>query len=269
MPNGIAGSAGQVLVSQGENAAPVWQTFDTGDKDWLVAKNNQGQGGSGAFNQVPTNLDQWIYTNGRVGIGTSEPGQTLDVVGRLRFRADGGSGDSSTPGFWLTDNSGTENVFTGLQGTTATSSWGVWSNGAWRFTITNSGNVGIGTTTPGNFNYSHNILLHVHSPTNLTQIATSGVFFGGQVSAPNFGVMSGGDALPEKHGGLSAVTRPTCLISFPESEGPYRQIIFRVNGNNSMAILGEGRVQVGALPSLFFYLDKQESFWSSNGFASS
>ena len=155
MPAGEAGSPGQVLVSRGRDAAPVWQTLDpgggggnTGDQDWLVAKNNQGQGGSGAFNQVPTNLDQWIYTNGRVGIGTSEPGQTLDVVGRLRFRADGGSGGSSTPGFWLTDNSGTENVFTGLQGTTATSSWGVWSNGAWRFTITNSGNVGIGTNNP-------------------------------------------------------------------------------------------------------------------------
>jgi len=84
----------------------------------------------------------------------------------------------------------------------------------------------------------------------LTQIAASGVF-GGQVSAPNFGVTSGGSALPERHGGLTALERPTCLISFHNSEGSNRQIILRVDGNNSMTILGEGRVQVGALPSLF------------------
>jgi hypothetical protein len=93
----------------------------------------------------------------------------------------------------------------------------------------------------------------------LTQIATSSVF-GSQVSALNFGVTSGGDALPERHGGLTAATRPTGLISFHESEGSNRQIILRLNGNNSMTIFGEGRVQVGALPGNFINIIDRSRF---------
>jgi hypothetical protein len=85
-----------------------------------------------------------IDNTGNVGIGTPTPGQKLDVIGRLRFRSD----TSTTPGFWLTGNSGTENVFVGLQGATSTDSFGVYSDGSWRFTILNGGNVGIGTQSP-------------------------------------------------------------------------------------------------------------------------
>jgi hypothetical protein len=85
-----------------------------------------------------------VDTSGNVGIGTTAPGQKLDVIGRLRFRSD----TSTTPGFWLTDNAGTEDVFVGLQSTTSTSAFGVYSAGSWRFTILNGGNVGIGVTSP-------------------------------------------------------------------------------------------------------------------------
>jgi len=171
----LSGNTANRLVGSGDvtitvNIPPGGGGGNTGDQDWLVAINSP----TGSPGSVPNNINHWIYTSGRVGIGIADP---------------------------------------------------------------------------GNFNYSHNILLHVHSPTNLTQIAASGVF-GGQVSAPNFGVTSGGSALPELYGGLSPSNRPTCLISFSNSEGSDRQIILRVNGNNSMTILGEGRVQVGALPSL-------------------
>jgi len=130
----------------------------------------------GVYSQLQTNSAGNLYIpSGNVGIGTTGPGQKLDVVGRLRFRSDG----ASTPGFWLTDNSGTENVFTGLQGTTATSSWGVWSNNAWQFTITNSGNVGIGTTAP---NRKLELVNDV-----------SGLSFEAGTGTPNSGVIRFGD----------------------------------------------------------------------------
>ena len=81
-----------------------------------------------------------ILDNGNVGIGTSAPGQNLDVIGRLKFRSDG----SSSAGFWLTDNTGNENVFSGLTNINSTDSWGIWSGNAWRLTVSNLGEVGIG-----------------------------------------------------------------------------------------------------------------------------
>jgi hypothetical protein len=119
-------------------AIPTWETIT-------------GITGSGTTNYIAKFTsstavgNSLIFDNGtNVGIGTATPGQKLDVIGRLRFRSD----TSSTPGFWLTDNTGTENVFVGLQGVSSTDSFGVYSNGDWRFTILNAGNVGIGTTAP-------------------------------------------------------------------------------------------------------------------------
>ena len=85
-----------------------------------------------------------ITSGGNVGIATSSPGQKLDVIGRMRFRSDG----TVSAGAWYTDSGGTENVFVGQTGTTATSAFGVFSNSGWRFAILNGGNVGIGTITP-------------------------------------------------------------------------------------------------------------------------
>ncbi|MDE2079676.1 MAG: hypothetical protein KGI73_04835, partial [Patescibacteria group bacterium] len=85
-----------------------------------------------------------VLNSGNVGIGTTNPGQKLDVAARAQFRSDGTNG----AGFWLTDSAGSENVFSGLEGPASSSNWGIWSNGAWQFTVANSGNVGIGTTGP-------------------------------------------------------------------------------------------------------------------------
>lgn len=90
-----------------------------------------------------------ILNNSNIGIGTTSPGQKVDIVGRTRHRADA----SVSAGTWLTDLAGTENVFVGLMGTSSTNAYGVYSSGNWRFNIHNSGGVTIGSslsaTDPG------------------------------------------------------------------------------------------------------------------------
>src|SRR5436190_14482306 len=93
-------------------------------------------------------------SSGSVGIGTTSPGQKLDVVSNIQV-----SGQQD-PGYWWTSNSGNSSA----------RNWGAFTNynvfGDWvlnqsnaldgnpysagttRFTIGPSGNVGIGTTNP-------------------------------------------------------------------------------------------------------------------------
>ena len=165
MPNGNPGTAGQVLVSQGPGNAPVWQTLNLnqGDQDWLVAQNNQGAGGPGAFNQIPTNLDQWIYTNGNVGIGTAGPTTRLDIAGGALVVKPSTFGTYRTgEGQIAVAGSGSGLFFAKRTLTSWTSAAGneyAWYNpdGTARLwtpttgdliTVTSTGNVGIGTTDP-------------------------------------------------------------------------------------------------------------------------
>jgi hypothetical protein len=72
-------TSGNYLVVDNTGNVSVASPTQFGDQDWIVASNNGGTGGPEASNQIPTNLDQWIYTNGRVGIGTSNPTESLHV----------------------------------------------------------------------------------------------------------------------------------------------------------------------------------------------
>lgn len=112
-------------------------TTTTGTK--LQLQTQQAGGGS------TFNAGILIDTTGSVGINNVSPNQKLDLIGRAKFRSD----TSSSPGLWLTGNDGSENVFLGLQGTTSTDNWGVYSGGSWRLSLTNGGLFGIGTTAPG------------------------------------------------------------------------------------------------------------------------
>ena len=85
-----------------------------------------------------------VNNSGYVGIGTIIPQQKLDVVGRLKFRAE----NSNTAGFWLTGNDGVQTAFVGQLDVTGTSPVGIYHGGDWRLLVNNAGNVGIGTTTP-------------------------------------------------------------------------------------------------------------------------
>ena len=88
-----------------------------------------------------------VNNSGYVGIGTIIPQQKLDVVGRLKFRAE----YSNTAGFWLTGNDGVQTAFIGQLDVTGTSPVGIYHGGDWRLLVNNAGNVAIGTTNPGSY----------------------------------------------------------------------------------------------------------------------
>jgi hypothetical protein len=90
--------------------------------------------------------------NERVGIGTTEPGQALDVRGRIvanytdnAFPLSVQSGQS-TSGIILADAGTTSNVVLRSNG----DDFQIRTNASDRVTVDSSGNVGIGTTTPDN-----------------------------------------------------------------------------------------------------------------------
>ena len=125
---------GKVLTSDGIGNAS-WQ--NESDPTW-----------SGAANTTDD-----IYRTGNVGIGTSTPGQLLDVNGNIRL-----SGGNRSLGTWSANN---------LDLTT---------NSNARMTITSEGNVGIGTTSP-------TALLH----TNGTGVGEGNVLFVGSYKSTNPG----------------------------------------------------------------------------------
>jgi hypothetical protein len=75
-----------------------------------------------------------------LGLDVPSPTQRFDVYGRIKLRARG----SATSGLWLTDQTGNQQLFLGQIGLDAASPIGFWHGGAWRFAMTNAGNVGIG-----------------------------------------------------------------------------------------------------------------------------
>jgi hypothetical protein len=82
----LSGNTANRLVGSGDvtitvNIPPGGGGGNTGDQDWLVAQNNP----TGVPNPpIPNNINQWIYTNGNVGIGTGAPANALHVF-RLGF----------------------------------------------------------------------------------------------------------------------------------------------------------------------------------------
>ncbi|MEK7496781.1 MAG: hypothetical protein AAB657_02645, partial [Patescibacteria group bacterium] len=86
LPNGSAGTAGQVLTSAGPGTVPVWQAPTSGSSQWTTSGNN-------IFNN----------NSGRVGIGTTVPYAKLEVIANnveagIRVRGIGvGISASATP----------------------------------------------------------------------------------------------------------------------------------------------------------------------------
>ncbi len=103
--------------------------------------------------QVQSELNKGIPTTqmrlnntGNLGIGTTNPGRKLDVSQRMRVR-----NGANTAGIWYADGD-QDRQFAGVlthSKTGPSQKWGVWNNSAWRFIVQGNGNVGIGTSTPG------------------------------------------------------------------------------------------------------------------------
>jgi hypothetical protein len=91
-----------------------------------------------------------VKSDGKVGIGTTSPGQALVVKGRISADHTGNAfplsvnSDQSTSGIILTDAGTTSNVVLRSNG----NDFQIRTNGANRVTVDSSGNVGIGRTDP-------------------------------------------------------------------------------------------------------------------------
>lgn len=160
MPNGLAGTSGQVLQSNGAGAAPTWVNASA-SLGWSLG----GNAVSSAQNLgTTTNVDLPFITGGteamrlttgnRLGIGITNPGQTLDVNGNAGIqtslfidKANANTGNTTnalifggtTSGEAIASKRNAGGNQYGIDFYTASSN---------RMVITNSGNVGIGTTTP-------------------------------------------------------------------------------------------------------------------------
>jgi len=101
-----------------------------------------GQSGFAGNNDISTERMR-ITSSGNVGIGTTSPGYTLDVAGRMRIRTGGGSA-----GTWFMNAANT--VDAGFVGMLNDNYVGIYGTGVgWGFVMNRtSGNVGIGTFTP-------------------------------------------------------------------------------------------------------------------------
>ena len=117
-------------------------------------------------------------TNNRVGVGTTSPATALDVLGTIRVQT--GTNDATGGEFSIDTNVGHIRRKVAGNGVSLTSyddfqfyvnaTGGSAEGGTQAMIIDNSGNVGIGTTSPGK-------LLHVETPVNtsenLVRIASS------------------------------------------------------------------------------------------------
>lgn len=100
--------------------------------------------------QIHTNGDIFFNNSGNVGIGTTSPADPLHVLGNIR------GGGTANPRFNITNTSGTASTFTAgadsgsvFIGSFSNAVLQLYSNSIERMRIDASGNVGIGTTSPG------------------------------------------------------------------------------------------------------------------------
>jgi len=185
MPGGDAGTAGQVLYSQGPDLPPLWQAASGGSAGWGIF-GNSGTNSGIDFMGTTDNVSLRVRTNdiermvidsmGNIGIGTTVPTNRLSVLALAdplylggvqatsTFSSDSiltinagvvrkapysalpsGSGGS---GWLLNGNDGTDPI-TQFLGTTDAKDFIVRTNNVERMRIKDvTGNIGIGTANP-------------------------------------------------------------------------------------------------------------------------
>lgn len=138
--------------------------------------------------------------SGNVGIGTTAPSNELSVVGSGNVTPDITSGSATSAIMYNTGHSGWDSwqVGAGVYGVTGFNFVDT-TAGASRLTINNSGNVGIGTTSPAQtleVNGNAQVDGALQLGTSGVQITSTGIVFpngGGTQSAAWTGVICGGD----------------------------------------------------------------------------
>jgi hypothetical protein len=164
-----------------------------------------------------------IDNTGNVGIGTTSPGQKLDVNGIARVTTE--IRNKNTAGnisYFTFEENGNTNSATFISGDARTTgNMGLWTNSVERIRIDNAGNVGIGTTSPG------------------ARLDVAGIFNGTQAT---FGFTSGrglliGTAL---NGGTNEGT--TILNARGAGAGQFQ---FQTDGTDRVTLTASGNVGIG------------------------
>ena len=148
---GTNGPAKRLHVSASDQSTARIRISNTntgsgGDNIDLVAGiNNVGQDGFSIFNATSNQTQLVIQGGGNVGIGVTNPGQKLEVAGYLK--ANGLFYNGTSGGELRIDNSSGGGI--GYYADNTGHTFNTWV-GAWqpRMSITDAGNVGIGTTSP-------------------------------------------------------------------------------------------------------------------------
>ncbi|MDB5260197.1 MAG: hypothetical protein JWN37_428 [Candidatus Nomurabacteria bacterium] len=212
------GTAGFVMKGGGTNAQ--WQIFTNrsdlaGAADNFAIRKNAGT----------TGVKLVIQDNGNVGIGTTTPIYSLDVVGNIRT-AGAASGfimnnraTNQTSAQWYSPTAGETRLFDHVAGLD-------------RFTINSSGSVGIGTTTPGN-------TLSVEGSGNVARFGTS-------ANAFSFIQVDSNNATIKNVFGTDISGTPTGFLGTLTNH----DLILRTNNTEKVRITTGGNVGIGVSPAL-------------------
>ena len=260
MPNNNPGTAGYFLVSTGASSPPTW--FSANGLAWTTTGNSGTTPGTNFIGNTDA-VDFVIKTNnaerarfssaGNFGIGTTNPGQKLDVNGNINaagsIYVDGASSNTGTlnPGLYFGGANSGEVISS--KRTSGTNQYGIdfYTASNNRMTIANTGNVGIGITTPAT-------KLHVFGANPLT---LSGVVTGTNTTADSLLTITSGlvRKLPLSGfatssnswstAGNAGTSYPSSFVGTTDANGLH----FRANSIHGLMLDSLGNVAVGLGPT--------------------